>query len=105
MITKSKIFEVHEDKSRNRLYTVNLTPGKYSIGRHPANHIQLWAQDLTVSRIHCLLVVSPDNRITIYDLASSNGTFVNDEQVPEGGIDVQFEERIKIGEHYILTLC
>src|SRR3989344_7593110 len=28
MITKSKIFEVHEDKSRNRLYTLNLAPGK-----------------------------------------------------------------------------
>ena len=28
MIIKSKIFEVYEDKSRNRIYTLNLTPGK-----------------------------------------------------------------------------
>lgn len=28
MITKSKIFEVYEDKSRKKLFTVNLTPGK-----------------------------------------------------------------------------
>src|SRR3989338_10931260 len=28
MITKSKIFEVYEDKARQKLYTANLTPGK-----------------------------------------------------------------------------
>lgn len=28
MITKSKIFEVYEDRARRRLYTLNLTPGK-----------------------------------------------------------------------------
>ena len=28
MIAKSKIFEVYEDKSRKKLFTVNLTPGK-----------------------------------------------------------------------------
>lgn len=28
MISKSKIFEVYEDKSKRRLYTINLAPGK-----------------------------------------------------------------------------
>ncbi len=28
MITKSKIFEVYEDKSKRKLYTINLAPGK-----------------------------------------------------------------------------
>jgi fibrillarin-like pre-rRNA processing protein len=28
MITKSRIFEVYEERGRNRLYTVNLAPGK-----------------------------------------------------------------------------
>ena len=32
MIIKSKIFEVYEDKSRNRLYTLNLTPGRSVYG-------------------------------------------------------------------------
>src|SRR3989338_5035224 len=31
MITKSKIFEVYQDE-RNRLYTINLTPGKKVYG-------------------------------------------------------------------------
>ena len=28
MISKSKIFEVYEDKARRKLFTLNLTPGK-----------------------------------------------------------------------------
>ena len=32
MITKSRIFEVYEDKARRKLYTVNLTPGKKVYG-------------------------------------------------------------------------
>jgi fibrillarin-like pre-rRNA processing protein len=32
MITRSKIFEVYEDRARNRLYTINLVPGKKVYG-------------------------------------------------------------------------
>ena len=28
MISKSKIFEVYEDRANRRLYTINLSPGK-----------------------------------------------------------------------------
>lgn len=86
------------------LDTIDLAPGLYCIGRHPVNHIQLWAQDQSVSRIHCMLAVSPDNRIAIHDLASTNGTFVNGKSVTEEGREVQFEDQIRVGEHHVLTL-
>ncbi len=86
------------------LDTVDLSPGLYCIGSHPVNHIELWARDLAVSRIHCMLAVSPDNRITIYDLASTNGTLVNGKSVTEEGRELQFEDQIRVGEHYVLTL-
>ena len=86
------------------LDTVDLSPGLYCIGSHPVNHIRLWAKDFAVSRIHCMLAVSSDNRITIYDLASTNGTFVNGEPVTDEGRELQFEGQIRVGEHYVLTL-
>ena len=86
------------------LDTIDLSPGLYCIGSHPVNHIELWARDRAVSRIHCMLAMSPDDRITIYDLASTNGTLVNGKPLTEEGRELQFEDQIRVGEHYVLTL-
>lgn len=83
---------------------LELRPGNYCIGRHAVNHIHLYARDPLASRVHALLVVSPDYRMTIYDLASSNGTFVGGKLVPPEGRQVHFREKIKIGLYSIFII-
>ncbi|MBR2980220.1 MAG: FHA domain-containing protein [Myxococcaceae bacterium] len=57
-----------------------LTPGKQLIiGRSPELELAL-VEDM-VSRKHAKLTVTGDGRITLEDLGSSNGTFVNGEQI------------------------
>lgn len=51
-----------------------------TVGRLNVNHICV--ADGTVSRNHAKIVVS-DQEITIYDLASENGVFVNEKQITE----------------------
>jgi len=54
--------------------------GECRIGRGSANDIDV--PDLTVSRSHCLLIAGGGD-VTLRDLGSINGTFVNDEAVSE----------------------
>lgn len=57
-----------------------LVPGRqHIIGRSPELELAL-VEDM-VSRKHAKLTVMDDGRITIEDLGSSNGTFVNGEQI------------------------
>ena len=57
-----------------------LTPGKQLIiGRSPELELAL-VEDM-VSRKHAKLTVTDDGRVSIEDLGSSNGTFVNGEQI------------------------
>ena len=70
---KSKSFEIHEDK----VY----------IGRSPVNDIQV--KDLSVSRRH-LRVTRRDNNYFVMDLKSTNGTFINGEEIsPWKEVEVQ----------------
>lgn len=50
-----------------------------------------------VSRRHCALIADGD-RVTVRDLASKNGTFVNDDQV-------LFERDITTGDRLTMGLC
>jgi DNA-binding winged helix-turn-helix (wHTH) protein len=58
--------------------TVALGEGTHLIGRDPAAAI--WLDSATVSRCHATLVVDGP-AVTLHDLGSHNGTFVNDERV------------------------
>jgi len=51
------------------------------IGRDtfPGNHISV-PEDTTISRRHCLIINSIDD-VWLYDLASTTGTYVNNERV------------------------
>lgn len=72
-----------------------LTPGKQLIiGRSPDLELAL-VEDM-VSRKHAKLTVTDDGRITIEDLGSSNGTFVNGEQIAKP-VRLKDGDRILIG--------
>ena len=60
---------------------VPLTKDAISIGRTPENDIEL--KDSLISRKHTSIVKKGD-RYVVYDLGSSNGTFVNRERVYPG---------------------
>ena len=51
-----------------------VVPGDTRIGRHPYNDIAL--DHITVSRSHCLLTLDATG-LTLTDLGSTNGTYVN----------------------------
>ncbi|HEU6447226.1 MAG TPA: FHA domain-containing protein [Verrucomicrobiae bacterium] len=61
-------------------WEIQLRPGANRIGRGEANDFQI--ADPSVSGSHCQVVVK-DNVVTIQDLASTNGTFINGERVSE----------------------
>lgn len=52
--------------------------GPLRIGRHPHNEVSL--RDLSVSRYHCW-VKFEDGHATVEDLASANGTWLNEARI------------------------
>lgn len=78
---------------------VPLTKDTISIGRTPENDIEL--KDSLISRKHTSIVKKGD-RFVVYDLGSSNGTFVNKERIEMKPLDNG--DIIKVGEseiHYV----
>ena len=73
--------------------TVPIAGPKFLIGRDEG--CQLRPASPMVSKRHCLLRVR-DNKVFVQDLGSTNGTFVNDRQVP-GEIQVANQDRLTIG--------
>lgn len=68
-----------------------------AVGRGADAGLQL--PDPGISRKHCTLQVQ-DDRLTLTDLRSTNGTFVND-QLVQGTVTVPSEGRIALGEHVL----
>lgn len=84
MISKSKIFEVYEDKARNKLFTVNLTPGKkvYEESLVTQNNVEYREWDPYSSKLAALIVNKCQNIFFRKDdavlyLGSSTGTTVS----------------------------
>jgi hypothetical protein len=74
-------------------WEVHLKPGPNSIGRGPANDVQL--PHVSVSSSHCQIIVS-DHAAMLRDLGSTNGTFVNRAPVQEA--ELQPGQTIHLGD-------
>ena len=72
----------------------DLNEGETLVGRNPDNEIPL---DFTgISRKHFKVLVQ-DDKATLVDLGSSNGTFVNNEKV-EGSLALRKSDIVKVGK-------
>ena len=75
-----------------------LDKNKISLGRDSTNDIAV--NDEKISKVHCEITIKKNSReieqITIRDLASTNGTFVNSEAITESTIHAG--DKIQIGD-------
>jgi len=80
---------------------IDLAVGEFSIGRNHGNSLQL--DDSVVSGRHAVITLSPNSYlpevfdVTIRDLASTNGTYVNNSAVQES--ELRHGDGIRIGTY------
>jgi len=67
-------------RSTEPTFSFRLLPGETrTIGR--ATGAQFVVDAPLVSRVHCRLTLSPEGTLTVEDLGSTNGTYLNDRRV------------------------
>jgi diguanylate cyclase (GGDEF)-like protein len=87
------ILTIRSPSSKPREYT--LKTGKNTIGRKPDNEIVII--DESASRIHAEIFCQGDLAV-IYDLDSTNGTYVNRERLVQPHV-LTAQDQIRIGQH------
>ncbi|MDX9991865.1 MAG: adenylate/guanylate cyclase domain-containing protein [Anaerolineales bacterium] len=88
---------VSEPNTDSRI--VELRDGNIRIGRHADNIVVL--QDVSASRVHAeILLDSKQNQVTITDLSSTNGTYVNRQRIA-GSHSLHSNDIIRIGQAVI----
>jgi diguanylate cyclase (GGDEF)-like protein len=87
------ILTIRSPNSEPREYV--LKPGKTSLGRKPDNDVVI--PDESASRQHAEIHCHAD-QVVIFDLHSTNGTFVNRERLSQPRA-LRPEDQIRIGEH------
>lgn len=75
---------------------VELSTSQVSIGRSPGQSDIAFENDITVSRIHATLHLEGAH-FRIFDERSTSGTWVNEQQVPEYGIQLMDGDEIHLG--------
>jgi pSer/pThr/pTyr-binding forkhead associated (FHA) protein len=73
---------------------ISLPPGKFLIGREEDCHLRPNSE--LVSRHHCVFLTD-EYAVRLRDLGSTNGTFVNGEQV-KGSMNLQHGDRVSVGK-------
>lgn len=79
------------DKADSR---AKLVPGVYRLGSSPASHIQFNRPE--ISSKHALMTVS-DNSLKMADVGSSNGTFIDDQQIGAEPVEAPVGSVIRLG--------
>src|SRR5204863_5245581 len=74
--------------------TVDMPEGRFVLGRDPSADLSL--DDSEASRQHAAISVTPDGRVTIEDLGSLNGTYVNGQKIT-GPTELTGGEQIRVG--------
>ncbi|MFQ5655875.1 MAG: FHA domain-containing protein, partial [Planctomycetota bacterium] len=77
----------------DKLRSIPLGEGTLLIGRSRRNHLRI--HDHLLSRKHCSLTLASD-KLTLVDLNSSNGTYVNGDRV--GTRDLEIDDIIELGK-------
>jgi hypothetical protein len=75
---------------------IALTTNMVKIGRSPAQSAIAFENDITVSRLHATLHLEGVH-YRIFDERSTSGTWVNEQQVPEYGIQLMDGDEIHLG--------
>lgn len=75
---------------------IPLQGSEIRIGRSPAQANIAFENDITVSRLHAILVLE-GNQYRIYDEQSTSGTWVNEQRVPEYGTPLINGDEIHMG--------
>jgi two-component system cell cycle response regulator len=72
----------------------DLKPGNFSLGRNAENDIVLDLQG--ISRKHLEIQVAPTSLVTVHDLGSRNGTYLNNQKL-EGSVQLRKGDVLKLG--------
>jgi pSer/pThr/pTyr-binding forkhead associated (FHA) protein len=75
---------------------IELTSVEMKIGRSTKQADIVFNKDGTVSRIHAS-IVQEGNDYRIFDEQSTSGTFVNEQRVPEYGLQLEDGDEIRLG--------
>lgn len=75
---------------------INLSEPEVTLGRSPTQVAVAFRDDVTVSRSHAVLRLE-GSHYRLYDAGSTSGTFVNERQVPEYGVELFDGDIIAMG--------
>ncbi len=77
--------------------SIELSAVEHRLGRNPTQADIVFANDITVSRVHARIILEGSD-YRIYDTESTSGTWVNGEQVPGWGVQLINGDEILLGE-------